>query len=56
MFLFILYLQNANELLPTGMKTHLVTSLDRRIMRNLFRTTACNIVSLSGGDCYFVMR
>ena len=27
MFLFILYLQNANEELPTGMKTHLVTSL-----------------------------
>ena len=27
MFLFILYLQNANEQLPTGMKAQLVTSL-----------------------------
>ena len=28
MFLFILYLQNASEELPTGMKAQLVTSLD----------------------------
>ena len=27
-----------------------------RVMRNLFRTAASNIVTSSGGDCYFVMR